>query len=96
MAITRVKTVLERELEKRKVSQTGGVGVEGLGAEGDRLEMGGLECGENAVAFKFDDWEGGDITFIGTSINEEKVVNDEKEGSGDGLTALLDWLDENI
>ncbi|CAK5277635.1 unnamed protein product [Mycena citricolor] len=43
-AITRVKTILERELEKRKVSQAGGVGIEGLGEEGEKTEMGGLEC----------------------------------------------------
>ncbi|KII88260.1 hypothetical protein PLICRDRAFT_161165 [Plicaturopsis crispa FD-325 SS-3] len=92
LAVTRVKTVLERELEKRRTSQLGGVGVEGLGEEGERSDMGGLECsGPASGVFKFAEWEGGDITFVGTSVRVGKDSGlDEK--SDDGLSPLREWL----
>ncbi|KAF7323164.1 hypothetical protein HMN09_00096800 [Mycena chlorophos] len=75
-AVNRVKTILERELEKRRVAQSGGVGVEGLGEEGERTEMGGLECTGEKGIFQFDTWEGGEVVFLGTSTK----VADEKSG----------------
>ncbi|EDR03194.1 uncharacterized protein LACBIDRAFT_295266 [Laccaria bicolor S238N-H82] len=100
LAINRVKTILERELEKRRASQVGGVGVEGLGAEGERSDMGGLECGEGGT-FKFEEWEGGEVIFLGTSVrprnsSQDKGVINEKSASEDGLEALEVWLEENI
>ncbi|RXW18723.1 hypothetical protein EST38_g7121 [Candolleomyces aberdarensis] len=93
LAINRVKTILERELEKRRVAQTGGVGVEGLGEEGETTELGGLECGSEKASFKFDDWEGGEVVFLGTSARP-----DESEKSGeltdDGLSSLQQWLED--
>jgi len=87
-AITRVKTILERELEKRRASQYGGVGVEGLGAEGDRSDMGGLECsGSGGGSFRFAEWESGEVEFLMTFV---KVGTDEKD---DGLTVLREWID---
>ncbi|KAI9509336.1 signal recognition particle receptor beta subunit-domain-containing protein [Russula earlei] len=45
LAINRVRSVLERELEKRRRSHTGSIAVDKLGAEGeDNSEMGGLDC----------------------------------------------------
>ncbi|KAJ7172305.1 P-loop containing nucleoside triphosphate hydrolase protein [Mycena filopes] len=82
LAITRVKTILERELEKRRVAQSGGVGVEGLGEEGERTEMGGLECTGEKGVFKFDAWEGGEVLFLGTSVKE-------------GLAPLREWIEDN-
>ena len=35
LAINRVRTILERELDKRRTSHAGGVGVESLGGEGE-------------------------------------------------------------
>ncbi|TFK42300.1 signal recognition particle receptor beta subunit-domain-containing protein [Crucibulum laeve] len=98
LAINRVKTILERELEKRRVSQSGGVGVEGLGEEGERSDMGGLECGDNASgAFKFDEWEGGEVSFVGTSVKTEKAsVDDEKNPGEAGLSAFEEWLEETM
>lgn len=95
LAVSRVKTILERELEKRRVSQSGGVGVEGLGAEGERSDMGGLECvgGANGV-FKFADWEGGDVPFIGTSVKVGKGAEVDEKEADDGLSSLRDWLYE--
>ncbi|KAH9484418.1 Signal recognition particle receptor subunit beta [Psilocybe cubensis] len=94
LAINRVKAILERELEKRRASQSGGVNVEGLGEEGERADMGGLECGEKeGSAFKFDEWEGGDVVFLGTSIvssSSEKVAS---EGS---LETLWEFLADNM
>lgn len=90
VAITRVCTILERELEKRRASQSGGVGMESLGAEGEGTEMGGLECGGGAgMAFKFDEWEGGDVEFVSTWV---KVGEAKDELSEDGLNDLRDWL----
>lgn len=90
VAITRVRTILERELEKRRASQTGGVGMESLGAEGEGTEMGGLECsGAAGGAFKFNEWEGGDIEFVSTWV---KVGEAKEESGDDGLDEFKDWL----
>ncbi|KAJ7709754.1 signal recognition particle receptor beta subunit-domain-containing protein [Mycena rosella] len=91
LAVNRVKTILERELEKRRVSQYGGVGVEGLGEEGERTEMGGLECSGDKGVFRFDDWEGGEVLFFGTSV---KVGGGEK-GEMNGLVSLQQWMEDN-
>ena len=94
LAVNRVKTILERELEKRRASQSGGINIEGLGEEGERTDMGGLECGEKeGAAFKFDEWGGGDISFLGTSIVGSGSEKDDEEGN---LDSLLDWLNSNM
>ncbi|PPQ63273.1 hypothetical protein CVT24_006798 [Panaeolus cyanescens] len=94
LAINRVKTVLERELEKRRVAQSGGVNVEGLGEEGERTEMGGLDCGEKVGStFKFDEWDGGEVTFLATSVNVGSHSDTEKDGEG-GLQPLWEFLEQ--
>ncbi|KAL7283595.1 hypothetical protein ACG7TL_003030 [Trametes sanguinea] len=95
LAINRVRSILERELEKRRVSLTNGVAVEGLGAEEAETEMGGLECRGNGE-FKFAEWEGGEVGFIGTSVAVGKAAlgsADEKHPEGDGLSPLREWLE---
>lgn len=97
VAINRVRTVLERELEKRRASQSGGVGIEGLGAEGEETsEMGGLECsGPSGGAFKFAEWEGGEIEFLGTSVSVGRKLDDEQEkGDVHPLAGFVQWLEE--
>ncbi|KAF7967204.1 hypothetical protein HWV62_35119 [Athelia sp. TMB] len=97
LAVNRVTTILERELEKRRASQSGGVGVEGLGAEGERADMGGLECsGASGGAFKFAEWEGGEVEFLAAFVKVAKgtEVVDEKSDSADGLEAFQEWLNE--
>jgi signal recognition particle receptor subunit beta len=97
LAINRVKTVLERELQKRRASQSGGVGVEGLGAEGEKSEMGGLDTlGAAGSSFKFSEWEGGEITFLGTSSKSEKDKERNEKVDEVGLSPLRDWIDENM
>ena len=92
VAIARVRTILERELEKRRVSQSGGVGVESLGSEGEGTEMGGLECsGASGGAFKFNEWEGGDVEFVSTWV---QVGEAKEEAGSDGLDELKDWLSQ--
>jgi signal recognition particle receptor subunit beta len=95
-AIARVKTVLERELEKRRASQSSGVGVEGLGEEGEKAsELGGLETVSANAAFKFDDWEGGEVVFIATSSKPSKEGdNSEKPGISLGSVNLMTWISE--
>ncbi|KAF9227499.1 hypothetical protein BS17DRAFT_773882 [Gyrodon lividus] len=95
VAISRVCTILERELEKRKVSQTEGVGVESLGAEGEGSEMGGLDCsGAAGGAFRFSEWEGGEVDFAATWVKVGDVKDVEKSTSEDGLDGLKGWLDQ--
>jgi signal recognition particle receptor subunit beta len=99
LAINRVRTVLERELDKRRRSHTGSVAIDELGAEGeDTSELGGLDgTGPPGEAFKFAEWEGGEIEFIGSwvSVGETVELEDEKgEGAGgDGIRDLLAWLE---
>jgi signal recognition particle receptor subunit beta len=95
LAINRVKTILERELEKRRASQAGGIGVEGLGDEGERSDLGGLECVGTSGEFRFADWEGGEVTFLTSSveIGQTKEEGGEKD-TQQGLSALRDWLNE--
>jgi len=94
LAINRVKSILERELEKRRASQSGGVGVEGLGAEGERSDMGGLECSGPGGVFKFAQWDGGDIEFIGTFVKVGLEADDEKGSNLHGLDAFCEWVHE--
>jgi signal recognition particle receptor subunit beta len=105
LAVNRVKTILERELEKRRAAQANSVGVEGLGEEGERTELGGLECSGNADSpFKFDEWEGGEVTFLaswakvqggpeGSEEKEEKIMHEDKVTTS-GLENLTEWLEE--
>ncbi|CAL1705189.1 unnamed protein product [Somion occarium] len=96
LAMNRVRSILERELEKRRTSHAGGVGVESLGAEGDEesSELGGLDC-TGGGEFRFDQWDGGEVTFLGTSVSVGKFVTpaDEK-ATTHGLTPLVQWLEE--
>ncbi|KAH9857146.1 P-loop containing nucleoside triphosphate hydrolase protein [Lenzites betulinus] len=97
LAINRVRTILERELEKRRVSHVNGVAVEGLGAEDAESELGGLEC-SGTGEFKFADWEGGEIGFIGTSVAVGRAapIVTEKQPEGDDLISFREWLEELI
>jgi len=95
LAINRVRTILERELEKRRQSQAGGMGIESLGGgEGDNTEVSGLECGGvDSGVFRFSDWEGGEVTFLGRSISKTgEKAQDEKAGNVGGLEGLQQWL----
>ncbi|TFK63225.1 hypothetical protein BDN72DRAFT_847800 [Pluteus cervinus] len=102
VSITRVKTILERELDRRRVAQLGGVGVEGLGEEEGASEMGGLECsGDSGGAFRFAEWEGGEVAFVGSYISlgpNAAASDDEKkvDEDADGLVELREWLEENL
>ncbi|KAK0450950.1 P-loop containing nucleoside triphosphate hydrolase protein [Armillaria borealis] len=84
LAINRVKTVLERELEKRREAQSG---------EEEKTELGGLECAGTAKTFRFSDWEGTEVHFIATSVKQSaKGVDDEKSGPQIGLGSLQELL----
>ncbi|KZT09653.1 P-loop containing nucleoside triphosphate hydrolase protein [Laetiporus sulphureus 93-53] len=96
LAINRVRTILERELEKRRASQAGGVGVEGLGVEGTESELGGLEC-SGTGEFRFASWEGGQVDFVGTSVDISKEAGlDENSVDVDGLQPLRRWIEEQL
>lgn len=71
--------------------------MEGLGAEGERVDMGGLECsGASGGVFKFAEWEGGEVEFLATSVKVGAVneVVDEKAHAGNGLDAFQEWIHE--
>ncbi|TRM62587.1 signal recognition particle receptor beta subunit-domain-containing protein [Schizophyllum amplum] len=103
LATGRVRTVLERELEKRRAAAASGISVEGLGADGgvgahgtlpDAEEEGagaGLECAAGQ-AFTFDAWEGGEVVLLGTCAPAGTAMEDGKAG---GLAPLVGWLEEN-
>ncbi|GBE82108.1 P-loop containing nucleoside triphosphate hydrolase protein [Sparassis crispa] len=95
LAINRVRTVLERELEKRRASHASGVGVESLGADDTESEMGGLECSESGE-FRFAEWEGGEVAFVGTAVPVSKVASatDEKIAEDEHMLQLRQWLEE--
>ena len=74
------------------------MGIESLGGgEGDNPEVSGLECsgvGSGGV-FRFSDWEGGQVTFLGTSIlRTGEKVQDEKAGNIGGLERLQQRLSD--
>lgn len=97
LSVNRVKSILERELEKRRLSQSGGINIEGLGEEGERSDMGGLECGEKeGSTFKFDDWEGGEVVFLSTSAVPNVLQSDEKTVVENGLGPLQEWIANNF
>ena len=90
LAVNRVKSVLERELEKRKTAQSNRINIEGLGEEGERTELGGLDCGEKeGSSFKFDDWDGGEVLFLPTSTVQTEAGEKESD-------ILLDWLNHTM
>ncbi|KIK99285.1 hypothetical protein PAXRUDRAFT_822906 [Paxillus rubicundulus Ve08.2h10] len=95
VAISRVCTILERELEKRRASQSGGVGMESLGADGEGSEMGGLDCsGPAGGTFKFSEWEGGEVYFAATWVKVGENKDVEKSSGEDGLDGLKEWLNQ--
>ncbi|KAI0636724.1 P-loop containing nucleoside triphosphate hydrolase protein [Trametes polyzona] len=93
LAMNRVRTILERELEKRRASHVNGVAVEGLGAEDAESELGGLEC-TGSGEFKFAEWEGGEIGFLATSVTVGKATSAVDEKAADGMASLREWLAE--
>ncbi|KAK7054657.1 hypothetical protein VNI00_003120 [Paramarasmius palmivorus] len=92
LAIDRVQKVLQRELEKRRIAQSGGMGVETMGSEDEKSDVSGLECTTQGGVFQFESWDGGDIVFLGSSVRQQG----ESEKSAVGLQAFQEWLDENM
>ena len=72
------------------------MGIESLGGgEGDIMEVSGLECsGVGGGVFRFSDWEGGEVTFLGTSTSRTEKVRDEKAGDVGGLDSLRQRLSD--
>lgn len=106
LARDRTRTILERELEKRRKAAATGVNVEGLGAvvgggpaaDAEAELGGGLECSSPDGSFKFDKWDGGEVEFSAGWVD---VVRDDgitesgkpSEDGVDGLAELKEWLD---
>ncbi len=101
LATSRVRTILERELEARRAAQASGVAVEGLGEEGEGTEMGGVGHARAEGRSSSRTGRGADVTFVGTwvasgrklvGVNSEKDEKRDAEAE-DGLDGLRDWLD---
>ncbi|KAG8733409.1 hypothetical protein FRC12_018894, partial [Ceratobasidium sp. 428] len=96
VAIQRVTAVLERELEKRRAAQTGGVGVEGLGEANEEADSNGLDC--TGGVFKFSEWEGGEVEFGESWVKvarDDGITNEkisEKDESENGLDSIREWI----
>ncbi|EEB92372.1 hypothetical protein MPER_09129 [Moniliophthora perniciosa FA553] len=91
LPIDRVQKVLQRELEKRRIAQSGGMGVETMGSEDEKSEISGLECTSQGDIFQFESWEGGDVMFLGSSIRQQ-----ESEKGAAGLQTFQEWLEGNM
>ena len=92
--ITRVRTVLERELDKRRAARVDVEGV-GLGMEtsDDSSTLGGLDTvGPPGSPFRLAEWEGGEIVVLGSSVNVATGEN-EKGGEKDGLVQVREWIE---
>jgi len=73
------------------------MGIESLGdGEGDNTEVSGLECsGVGGGVFRFSDWEGGEVTFLGTSTSGTREKDqEEKAGNIGGLESLRQRLSD--
>ncbi|KAL1735369.1 signal recognition particle receptor beta subunit-domain-containing protein [Schizophyllum commune] len=94
LAASRVRTVLERELERRRAAAVEGIAVEGMGSGDDSAQEenggDGLECSGSGM-FSFDTWEGGEVTFLGSSTPVGKG-----EKGLEGLADLEGWLEEHF
>jgi signal recognition particle receptor subunit beta len=98
--VERVRTILERELEKRRQSSLKGVGVGALGEAGEE-NAGAVQDGLETLGdgpFSFAKWEGGDITIIGGCVEKptREKLDEAVEKSGattaGGLDGLESWL----
>ena len=98
LATNRVRAILERELEKRRRSHTESVAIDELGAEGgDNSEWGGLDCnGAPGESFKFSEWEGGDIEFVGTWVSAGETVDKSDEKRQSNMDRLVAWLESVV
>ena len=69
-----------------------------MGEEEGESELGGLECsGDSGGAFRFAEWEGGEVSFVGSYISEGSNDDEKKsDEEADGLTELREWLEENL
>ncbi|KAH7104144.1 P-loop containing nucleoside triphosphate hydrolase protein [Auriculariales sp. MPI-PUGE-AT-0066] len=95
--VTRVRTVLERELDKRRASR---VDVEGVGlgmetADDGTGNLGGLETvGAPGTPFRLAEWEGGEIAVLGCSVTISGPTGEKEEASEkDGLIQVREWIE---
>ncbi|KAA1479209.1 P-loop containing nucleoside triphosphate hydrolase protein [Dentipellis sp. KUC8613] len=94
LAVTRVRTVLERELEMRRISEKGAVGVEDMEADrGNTSDVGSLDyCNASGGTFRFTQWEGSMVDFLGTTLGIGSI----EETSHNGLHGLTQWLQSRL
>ena len=107
-AVQRVKTILERELERRRRGAASGAG--GMAALGEEEGGGtgvgaGLDItGDGKEGFKFEKWEGGEVdvraSWVDVKRSTDGHTTDEEEHEGekgqakgeDGLSEVVQWV----
>jgi hypothetical protein len=107
-AVQRVRTILERELERRRRGAASGAGgMAGLGEEeggGSGVGAGLDITGDEKEPFTFEKWEGGEIdvraTWVDVRRSTDGHTTDDEEREGekdgvrdeDGLAGLVQWI----
>lgn len=91
-AVQRVRTILERELERRRrgaASGAGGMAALGEGEDGGESGVGaGLDItGDEKEAFTFEKWEGGEVdvraTWVDVKRSSDGHTTDDEEHEGE-------------
>ena len=68
------------------------LGQDGKEDEGGLTAEGGLEC-SGSGEFRFAEWEGGEVAFLGSYVKVgEKVSEAEEKADADGLESFREWL----
>lgn len=91
-AVQRVKTILERELERRRRGAASGAG--GMASLGEEEEGGGTGVGaglditgDEKDVFKFEKWEGGEVdvraSWVDVKRSSDGHTTDEEEHEGE-------------
>lgn len=98
LAVTRTTTILERELEKRRLNslKTGNAVLDSLGSDGadgdiDDGGIGGLDV-TGSDGFKFERWEGGEVEIKGGWVDIQRSGS----GVGTGFGVETDTEDEAV
>ena len=70
------------------------LGDDGKGDEGALTAEGGLEC-SGSGEFRFSEWEGGEVTFLGSFVKVgEKASEGDEKAEADGLESFKEWLND--
>lgn len=59
--------------------------------------MGGLDCNGTGGTFRFADWDGGEVSFVGCSVKGSMIGDTEKSiDKSNGLLDVKEWIKETL